>query len=97
MYLALSEVFVDMGNQDWPLLLSEEDFEDMDVLNEDWEEIRDDSSRTELFDESRFEGISVMTKEDSKNESEENDVRNVSDIINEITGCPTGKNNNLAT
>eukprot|EP00112_Aurelia_sp_Birch-Aquarium-sp1_P000654 Seg10625.1 transcript_id=Seg10625.1/GoldUCD/mRNA.D3Y31 product="hypothetical protein" protein_id=Seg10625.1/GoldUCD/D3Y31 len=65
-YLALSGVFGDMDDHDCPLLLSEEDFEDMDVVEEGWENIRDDSSRADLFDESKFEGISRMTEEDRK-------------------------------
>ncbi len=78
-----------MDDPDCPLLLSEEDFEDIEVVEEDWEEIRDESSRAELFDESRFEGISRMTEENSNNESKESDTRNVSDIIDPMTGNMT--------
>ena len=44
----LNEVFDDMDNLDVPLILSEEDFDDMEVIDEDWEFVRDDSERAEL-------------------------------------------------
>ncbi len=51
-FLALNEVFDDMDKDCQPLLLSESDFEEMEVVVEEWEEIRDDDSRAEMFDDS---------------------------------------------
>ena len=68
-FKCMSEVFDDMDSSDFPLSLSEEDFEDMEVIDDDWELIRDDSSRAELFDNSKFEELTMMTNENSQNES----------------------------
>ena len=51
------------------LLLSVEDFEDMEVVVEDWKAIRDDTGRAELFDDSKLEDMSKLTEENSQNES----------------------------
>ncbi len=59
-YTILNEVFKDM-DESVTLLLSVEDFEDMEVVEEDWEEIRDDTERAELFDDSKFGDTSKMT------------------------------------
>lgn len=63
-FKCMSEVFDDMEKSDIPLSLSEEDFEDMEVIDHDWEIVRDDLSRAELFDNSRFDELSMMTDED---------------------------------
>ncbi|CAB4043587.1 Hypothetical predicted protein, partial [Paramuricea clavata] len=68
-FKCMSEVLDDMDSSDFPLSLSEEDFEDMEVIDDDWELIRDDSSRAELFDNSKFEELTMMTNENSQNES----------------------------
>ena len=68
-FKCMSEVFDDMDSSDFPLSLSEEDFEDMEVIDDDWELIRDDSSSAELFDNSKFEELTMMTNENSQNES----------------------------
>ena len=68
-FKCMSEVFDDMNSSDFPLSLSEEDFEDIEVIDDDWELIRDDSSRAELFDNSKFEELTMMTNENSQNES----------------------------
>ena len=39
-FKCMSEVFDDMEGSDFPLSLSEEDFEDMEVIDDDWEIIR---------------------------------------------------------
>lgn len=49
-FSAMSEVFDDMDTSNFPLLLSEENFQDMEVIDDDWEILRDDPSRGELFD-----------------------------------------------
>ncbi len=83
-YTILNEVFKDM-DESVTLLLSVEDFEDMEVVEEDWEEIRDDTERAELFDDSKFGDTSKMTVENSQNESVGFDNDNVSFILNTIT------------
>jgi hypothetical protein len=83
----LNEVFKDM-DESVTLLLSVEDFEDMEVGEEDWEEIRDDTERAELFDyfdDSKFGDTSEMTVENSQNESIGFDNDNVSFVLSTIT------------
>ena len=58
-YTILNEVFNDMDES--VSLLSGEDFEDMEVVEEDWEEIRDDTERSGLFDDSKFDDTSKMS------------------------------------
>ena len=83
-YSILNEVFGDM-DESRSLLLSVEDFEEMEVIEEDWLEIRDDSGRAELFDESRFKDTTQFTEEDSQNDSIGLDnVNNVSFILNVV-------------
>ncbi|XP_028413582.1 uncharacterized protein LOC114536425 [Dendronephthya gigantea] len=83
-YTILNEVFQDM-NGDVLFSLSEEDFEDMEVVQEDWEEIRDDTGRAELFGDSKFDDLSNITEENSLNQSVGFDNDNVSFILNHIT------------
>lgn len=84
-YVALSQVFEDMDSPNSSLLLSVEDFEDMEVVEEDWEEIREDSARVELFDDSKFANMSNMTDENSQNESVGFDNDNLSGVLRQIT------------
>ena len=42
-FMALSETFNDMSEASVDILLTEEEFQDMEVVTEDWEDIRDDS------------------------------------------------------
>ena len=83
-YTILNEVFEDM-DENVSLLLSVEDFEDMEVVEEDWEAIRDDTGRAELFDDSKFEDMSKLTEENSQNESVGFDNDNVSFTLSKIT------------
>ena len=83
-YTILNEVFEDMDG-DVSLLLLVEDFEDMEVVEKDWEEIRDDTGRAELFGESKFEDMSIMTEENGQNESVGFDNDNLSVILSKIT------------
>ena len=82
-YMVLSQTFDDMDELESSLLLSEEDFLEMEIVAEDWEDIRDDSQRAELSDGSVFENESVSF-EDSLTEYTADD-RNVSDILRPIT------------
>ena len=68
---AMSEVFDDMDASNFPLLLSEENFQDMEVIDDDWEILQDYPSRGELFDNSNFEHSipSMMTEENSQYDS----------------------------
>jgi hypothetical protein len=43
-YVMLSETFKDMCELDGDIQMSEEEFKDMEIVLEDWEDIRDDSS-----------------------------------------------------
>ena len=82
----MSEVFDGMDSSEFPLSLSEEEFEEIEVIDDDWELIRDDSSRAELFDNSKFEELSMMTNEDSQNESlAEFEPGNLSGLLAPIT------------
>ena len=89
-FSAMSEVFDDMDASNFPLLLSEENFQDMEVIDDDWEILRDDPSRGELFDNSNFEPsiLSMMTEENSQYDDSligcEPD--NLSGILAPITG-----------
>ena len=82
-YMVSSQTFDDMHDLESSLLLSEEDFLEMEIVAEDWEDMRDDSQRAELFDDSVFETESVSF-EDNLAEYPADD-RNVSDILNPIT------------
>ncbi len=90
-FKCMSEVFDDMDSSEFPLPLSEEEFEEMEVIDDDWELIRDDSSRAELFDNSKFEELSMMTNEDSQNESlAEFEPGNLSGLLAPITDVIDG-------
>ena len=88
-FSAVSEVFDDMDASNFPLLLSEENFQDMEVLDDDWEIVRDDPLRGELFDNSNFEPsiLSMMTEENSQYDSLIGcEPDNLSGILAPITG-----------
>ena len=82
-YMVLSQTFDDIDELESSFLLSEEDFLEMEIVAEVWEDMRDDSQRAELFDDSVFENESVSF-EDSLTEYPADD-RNVSDILRPIT------------
>ena len=89
-YTILNEVFGDM-DENVSLLLSAEDFEDMEVIEEDWFGIRDDTGRAELFDESRFKDTSQFTAENSQNESmglgNENNASFILNVVRQDIDC----------
>ena len=64
---AMSEVFGDMDVSSFPLPLSEEDFVDMEVIDDAWEILQNDTSRGELFENSVIEHslVSMLTEENS--------------------------------
>ena len=64
---AMSEVFGDMDVSSFPLPLSKEDFVDMEVIDDDWEILQNDTSRGELFENSDIEHslVSMLTEENS--------------------------------
>ncbi len=80
-FIALKEVFGDMEDNNYASIISEEDFEDMELVEEDWEDIRDDNSRAELFDESKFANVSKFSEEDSGHITKEYDNENISEVI----------------
>eukprot|EP00112_Aurelia_sp_Birch-Aquarium-sp1_P008878 Seg199.13 transcript_id=Seg199.13/GoldUCD/mRNA.D3Y31 product="putative ATP-dependent RNA helicase R290" protein_id=Seg199.13/GoldUCD/D3Y31 len=87
-FLALNEVFRDMEESCLSSLTAEEDFENMDIVEEDWQNIRDDDSRAELFTDSKFSDLSKLTTEDSRDESQDFEIANASAIIEDAMLIP---------
>ena len=83
-FLAIQEVFLDMDDSFLSEFCDKDSDNEVEIVEEEeWQNIRDDNSRADLFTEFKFSDLSKITREDSQNESHDLEMASASAVIEE--------------